>query len=154
MFCAVADAAGSVATVVVSAVGDVIDATITMVVAGVTYVWDAVIQGVGQLLDLVQTIFSSLQADFWALVGWLGWVFNWNDILLTHQAISYFLTNGIDWAKYAIGQVQGTIDQAITGVQADLQNAVAGLSRQSGSVRVHRRLDRLGPACARRPGPI
>jgi hypothetical protein len=125
VFCAVADAAGSVTAVVVNAVGDAIDATITMVVAGVTYVWDAVVQGAGHLLDLVQTIFSSLQADFWALVGWLGWVFNWNDILLTHQAISYFLTNGIAWAKYAMGQVQGTIDQAIIGIQADIKNAVA-----------------------------
>ncbi len=125
VFCAVADAASSVTDVVVKAVGDAIDATIKMVVAGVTYVWDAVVQGVGQLLDLVQTIFAWLQADFWALVGWLGWVFNWNDILLTHQAISYFLTNGVDWAKYALGQLQGTIDQAITGVQADIANAVS-----------------------------
>jgi len=125
VFSAVADTVGSIATVVVQAVGDVIDATITMVVAGVTYVWDAVVTGVGQLLDLVQTIFASLQAGFWALVGWLGWVFNWNDILLTHQAISYFLTTGIDWTKYALGEVQGKIDNAITGIQADLQNAVA-----------------------------
>ena len=125
VFCAVADAASSVTDVVVNAVGDAIDATITMVVAGVTYVWDAIVQGVGQLLDLVQTIFDNLQADFWALVGWLGWVFNWNDILLTHQAISYFLTNGIDWAKYALGQVQGSIEQAITGVQSDIASAVA-----------------------------
>jgi hypothetical protein len=124
VFSAVADTVGSVTNAVIQAVGDVIDATITMVVAGVTYVWDAIVTGVGQLLDLVQTIFARLQAGFWALVGWLGWVFNWNDILLTHQAISYFLTTGIDWAKYALGSVQGTIDKAITGIQADLQNAV------------------------------
>jgi hypothetical protein len=125
VFSAVADTVCSVTNVAVQAVGDVIDATITMVVAGVTYVWDAIVTGVGQLLDLVQTIFASLRAGFWALVGWLGWVFNWNDILLTHQAISYFLTTGIDWTKYALGSVQGTIDNAITGIQADLQNAVA-----------------------------
>jgi hypothetical protein len=130
VFAAVADAAGSVTNVVVNAVGNAIDATITMVVAGVTYVWDAVVGGVGQLLDLVQTIFASLAADFWALLGWLGWVFNWNDILLTHEAISYFLTNGIAWAKYALGQVQGTIDQAITGVQADIAAAVAAYLAQ------------------------
>ena len=125
VFSAVADTVCSATHAVIQAVGDVIDATITMVVAGVTYVWDAIVTGVGQLLDLVQTIFSGLQAGFWALVGWLGWVFNWNDILLTHQAISYFLTNGIAWVKYGLGSVQGTIDNAIAGIQADLQNAVA-----------------------------
>jgi hypothetical protein len=72
VFSAVADTVCSVTNAVIQAVGDVIGATITMVVAGVTYVWDAIVTGVGQLLDLVQTIFSSLQAGFWALVGWLG----------------------------------------------------------------------------------
>ncbi|HXP21854.1 MAG TPA: hypothetical protein VN840_19595 [Streptosporangiaceae bacterium] len=125
VFDAVEDVVGTVTSVVVSAVGDAIDATITMVVAGVQYVWDAVVEGVGQLLDLVQTIFASLNAAFWALVGWLGWVFNWNDILLTHQAISYFVTNGIDWTKYALNSVQGKLDNAIAGIQADLASAVA-----------------------------
>ncbi len=125
VFGAVADLAASVSTVVVKAVGDVIDATITMVVDGITYVWDAAVRGAGQLLDLVQTIFASLKADFWALVGWVGWVFNWNDILLTHEAISYFVTNGLDWTGYGLNAAQGLISDAIAGLQADIGDAVS-----------------------------
>lgn len=125
VFSAVADAADIVTSVVVQAAGGVIDATISMVVDGISYVWNAVVTGVGQLLDLVQTIFARLEADFWALVGWLGWVFNWNDILLTHQATSYFVTNAAAWAKYGLASVQGQIGNGIAGLQASISDAVS-----------------------------
>jgi hypothetical protein len=125
VFGAVADAVGAVTHVLVRATSNAIHATITMVVDGVTYLWKAIVSGVGQLLDLVQTIFARLAADFWTLVGWIGWVFNWNDILLTHQAIAYFAGNGAAWASYGLTSAQGQVSEAIAGLQASIGDAVS-----------------------------
>lgn len=108
---------------VITTVGNAINAAITFIVDGVTYLFETVVSFVEQAFDLVESIFAQVKVFFEKVWEWIGFLFSWNDILRTHDAISY-----------TINQLIGFIDGSITGVQAIVDNGFDNFQKQIDTV--------------------
>jgi len=69
-----------------------IQAAITLTINAVNVVFDAVIGWVRQALDLIERVFDYIGAGFEQLFGWLGYLFNWTDILAVKDGIKFLFS--------------------------------------------------------------
>ena len=109
----------SVVDCVVTTIKDKFCSAIHFVYKGVTYVLDKVIHFVEQAFDLVETIWAQVKVAFQKLFEWLGFIFDWNDILRTHEAM-----------KYTINQMMGFLGGAATGIQSFVDNGIDSFQSQ------------------------
>jgi hypothetical protein len=116
----VAQGAIQVVNTIVTAVGSDVQAVFTIVVNAVTYAFDAVIQFVEQAFDVVQAFFAQVLVVFEKAFEYLGFVFNWADILLTQQAIAYTLNQFFGFLGGAAGGIQGILDNGISNLQSQI----------------------------------
>lgn len=112
----------NVVEIVVQAVANAVTATITFIIDGVTYLWDAVLTVVQEALDLAQTIFATVKAFLEAVWQWIGFLFNWNDILRTHDAVSWSINQFIGFVTGSIGGIQTIVDNGFSSFSAQVQN--------------------------------
>jgi hypothetical protein len=117
VFDAVVDGIATVAHIVVSTVTDGIHTAIDLVINGVKYAFGATIELVSQAVDLVQEIFSTVAAGFSQLFGWLGWIFDWDDILRTHQAVTYLIDQTFDFQRSALPELKSTIGDFFSSLE-------------------------------------
>jgi hypothetical protein len=124
VFTSIANGAASVADVVISAVGDAIEASITLLIQGVEYLFEAGIEFIEQVLDLAQEIFNLLRVAFDRLKGWLGWVPNWQDILRTHRALAYLPSQLPVLVEAALTKARDSVIGVIGDWQTRLKEAL------------------------------
>ena len=106
-----------VVNTVVNTVSDGVTALFTIIVNGITYAFNATVDFVEQAFDIVQTFFAQVAVAFEQLVQYLGFLFNWNDMLLTQQAIAYTLNQFLGFLGGAAGGIQGMFDNWIEYLQ-------------------------------------
>jgi hypothetical protein len=116
----VVDGIANVVDVVVTTIGNAINAAITFVVDGVTYLFNAVVNLVEQAFDLVETLMAQVGVFFQDLFEWIGFLFNWDDILRTHKAIAYTINQFLGFTQGAVGGIQTIIDNGITAMQGQV----------------------------------
>lgn len=105
---------------VVATVADAVEAAITCVIEGVTYVYHAVVHTIETAFDLAETAFAAVKVSFDKLFGWLGFLFEWDDILRTHKAMVYTVDQFLGFLSGAAQGAQRVVDRGM----ADLQNHV------------------------------
>ena len=112
-------------------------AVLTLAVKGVQYVFEAVVSVPGRVIDLVQEFFRSAGVVFDRLFGWLGFLFDWSDILRAKNAVKHALTTALDFAGAALAcvgtTVAGQIDTFRTGVHDRITAVQALLDPSAGN---------------------
>ncbi len=125
---------------VVTTVGDGISAVITFVVRGITYIYNATISLIEQAFDLVEEVFEKIEVGFEQLFGWLGFIFNWDDILRTHEVIAYSINQVYDFQKAALQYVKSNVDNYFStfesGVTQAFQQMIQGVFGQQNMLAV------------------
>jgi hypothetical protein len=106
-------------------------ATFHFVIDGVRYVFNAVVTFVQDAFDMIEAIlaraFASIEKFFERTFEWLGFVFNWNDILRTRTALSYWVLEYLTFLEGAAGGIQAAFDKGIANVTCDVDKAFAKL---------------------------
>lgn len=128
----VVDGVVSVVDTVITAVGDAVQAAITFVMDGVTYLFETVVQFVEQAFDLVEVFFAQVKVIFEKIFEWLGFLFSWNDILRTHEALSYTVNQFLGFLPLATAGMQARFDSGIASVQAQITTIFDNLVAQVG----------------------
>jgi Flp pilus assembly pilin Flp len=126
------DGVVKVAKCVVSWVGDQLQAAWTIIVNGVTYVFDAIVETITDAFNVVSAFFAQVGAAFAKVVEWLGFLFDWGDILRTAAAIEYVLSGVIGGVLTGgLPQLQTKVDGWFSAAQSqlatllqDAQNAI------------------------------
>jgi hypothetical protein len=116
----VAEGVVDIVDTVITTVGDAIDAAITFVVDGVTYVFNTVVQFVEQAFDLVEAFFAQVKVFFEKVFEWLGFLFDWDDILRTHAVLSYTAGQFLGFLPGAAGGIQTLVDNGITTAKGEV----------------------------------
>lgn len=106
---------------VVSKVVGGIQAAFHFIVDGVTYLFETLIDTVEKAFDLAESIFAAVKVFFQELYEWLAFLFNWNDILRTHDALAHIVNTGFDFLVGATGGIQTKVDAGINTLQGQLQ---------------------------------
>jgi hypothetical protein len=113
---------GTLGTVV-----DRIEATIQTVVDDIVTVLTYVVDTVQQVFDIVQNVFEAISATFERVYRWLGTLFDWDQILNTHQAIASLLQRAIyTTLPDSLTDLQGMVDDFIDNLQAQLEGQPPG----------------------------
>ena len=104
---------------------------INVMIDGINYVVNTVIQFAEQCLDVVEMIFNAAKVKFKQLMGWLGFIFNWGDIVRTHKVIAYTMTQIIDFVPAVVGLMKekgdSYLDTAKDKIHAGFQALIAHL---------------------------
>jgi hypothetical protein len=105
-----------------------VEATITFVFDGITYHYYATVGLVEQVFDLIEVYFAYLAVTFEELFEWLGQLFSWNDIVRTHEALVYTITQFLGFVSGSAAQFQTLVDSNFAnfqgGVSAAFQQAI------------------------------
>jgi hypothetical protein len=96
-----------VVEIVVSKVAEGIKAVITIG----EQIWSGIIHAVEQAYDVVRFVFQAIGAALEKVWQFVGFVFNWTDILLVRDGFRAALEEGLD----ALANVAGQIDRAVSG---------------------------------------
>lgn len=118
---------------------DGVRATFRFVIDGVNYVFNAVVSFVQEAFDMIEAIlaraFASIVNFFERAFEWLGFLFNWGDILRTRDALSYTIKQGLEFVPLAIKDIQklvnsgfGKLDGAVKQAFSELKSQVANSS--------------------------
>ncbi len=106
----------------VTTVDNAIDAAVQFVVDGVTYLFEAAIDAVEQLFDVAEAVFAQVKVFFQTLYEWLGFIFNWADIVRTAKAMNYTVNQFLGFFQGAVGGMQAFFDQGMGELQATLNS--------------------------------
>jgi hypothetical protein len=93
-----------------------VEAAIRFTIGAVHYVWNGLIHVVEQLLDITEAAFEKAAVKLEAIIGWIGWVFDWGDILRVHEVLVYL-------AEYTTK----TVAAELRGVKATVDNGIEAL---------------------------
>jgi hypothetical protein len=92
--------------------------TIKMVIDDVKYVFDAVIDSAQRAINLAEMVFDRVSVEFRDLVGWLGYIFNWNDIRLAHKAVAHGIRVSFDLLEEGIKTLKTEVDSGIENLES------------------------------------
>ncbi|MFZ1007963.1 MAG: hypothetical protein WAN65_14075 [Candidatus Sulfotelmatobacter sp.] len=99
-----------VATVVTWAVSGA-KVTLRVVIQGVQYFYDTILNLIEEALDLAEQILSTVQILFAQLFEWLGYIFNWQNILRTQEAMVHAVNEVLQFFQDAAGTIKTNIDK-------------------------------------------
>jgi len=100
-----------------------------MVVTIAGEVYDAIIDSLPSVAGALQFIFNKLEVVWDDLVSWLGFLFEWDDILRTHKVMKNVIRL---YAQQAVDQIS-TLETKVESAFSQLQNAVNGWANLSSS---------------------
>lgn len=98
---AFADGIATAVTYTVEKLGNTIMATVKFVIEGVRYAFEQAMTRIEQIFDIVMVVFDAIGATFDALVKWLGFLFDWPDILRTKDALAHMVRQTLPVFKMA-----------------------------------------------------
>ncbi len=113
---------------------DGVNAAFDFVIDNVKYVFNAVVQFVQDSFDLIEsilaTVYKSVEKFFEKTFEWLGFLFNWGDILRTRDALSYTITQGLKFVPLAILDIKQLTDSGFGKINEAVRDAFNGLKSQ------------------------
>ncbi len=131
----VVDGAIHVLNTVVTTVVDGVKAAISCVIDGVTYLYEVVVDTIETAFDVVATFLAQVGVFFDKVFAWLGFLFDWPDMLRTHEALAYTLNEFLVFLQGAAAGTQKIIDDGIATLKAQIttvfDQAVAQIAGQS-----------------------
>ncbi|KAI1169326.1 hypothetical protein F5B18DRAFT_18700 [Nemania serpens] len=113
-------------------------------------VYRAVIDTAHAVWEAVLYVFEHIKIAFEDLVAWLGFIFNWGDILRTHRVIKHELQSRARACVDSIDTVQDAIETVLIDLE-DQINSWAGVTDQGETMGVHQQKattesEKTGPA--------
>lgn len=96
-------------------------------------VYDAVLDCLAAVGHAVKFLFDKLEVAFDDVVKWLGFVFNWSDILRTHQVMKNLFTQYAANVVSGIGDLASTVQAVLTDFEAHIDDW-AGLPDPGSSI--------------------
>lgn len=90
--------------------------------AGKTYTW--VVKGLTQIGKFVSWIFNKVLALSEELVQWLGFLFEWDDILETQKTIIRFTNEAITCAEDYLDTAKAEVDQFFGDLKQKVQDSL------------------------------
>ncbi len=117
---------------VVTEVGNAVEATFTILYEGFQYLYTATVDFVEQAFDILEATFAEVEAAFEDLFAWLGFVFDWADILRTQQALVYTINQYMGFLSGSASGVQALFDQGIDNFQQTVASSFAWAIQQIG----------------------
>ena len=121
VFNAIKDRFAKVVKFVVSKVTNGVKLSMHLIIDNVEYAWNSLLEYgatfVQKAFDLVQEVFDKVKVSFDHLFGWLAFIFNWDDILLTQQVLSYTLDQMFELVEQSIDDFKHMVDTKLTGAE-------------------------------------
>ena len=118
---------------VVKVTAEGIQVSIDALINGAAYVWQGLVSLVEQAFDIVEGLFETIGVGFQTLFQWLGFIFDWQHILLSQSAIEYMIGQGIDMLSGMVGWLQGQVDSQIATWESDIENWAASFGPPNSS---------------------
>lgn len=116
---------------------DGVTAAFTFVVGKVTYFFKAVVQYVQDAFDLIESVlaaaYETVANFFERTFEWLGTLFDWKDILRTHDALSYTFKQVLDFIPLAVDDVRKKTDRGLVDFQKDIDDVFRMLKGEAGN---------------------
>lgn len=133
VFNAIKDGVAKVAKFVVTTITNGVKFSLHIVIDNVKYAWDTVVDYglsfVQKAFDLVQEVFDKVKVSFDRLFGWLGYIFNWDDILRTRQVIHYTVEEMFKLIEQSIDHFKTLVDNNVadfeTWISQNFSSAIA-----------------------------
>lgn len=101
---------------------DGLNVTLHLIIDGVSHVFYAVLGFIEQVFDIVEEAFRKLEIAFEELFRWLGYIFAWDDILRSQEAIEHLWQQMLDLLKTSIKKIESIAEPGgmIDGFKHDL----------------------------------
>jgi hypothetical protein len=113
---------------------DGVTAAFEFFISGVKYVFNAVVNLVQDSFDMIESIlaavYDSVDKFFEKTFEWIGFLFNWGDILRTRDALAYAITQGLDFIPLLIDEIKHGVDGWLTNLNAPVAKAFSDLKSQ------------------------
>ena len=111
-----------------------VTAAFEFVMKGVSYVFNAVVNFVQDSFDMIEsilaTVYESVAKFFEKTFEWIGFLFDWKDILRTREALAYTLTQVLDFVPLIIDDVKLMVDNGFGKLNAAVNQAFTQLKGQ------------------------
>jgi hypothetical protein len=118
---------------IVTPVGNLVMAGVRLFIESVEYFFEQVIRVVEDAFDIVESVLAKVKVFFERTFEWIGFLFDWTDIVLTHEALSYTIDQTLGFLEGAVSGMQTLVDNGITNVQARLaslfQDAIRNIAQ-------------------------
>ncbi|KAF9061100.1 hypothetical protein BDP27DRAFT_1489961 [Rhodocollybia butyracea] len=85
-------------------------------------VYDAILDSLPAVAGAFQFVFNKLQVVWEDLVAWLGFIFEWDDIVRTHKVMKNIFRL---YAQHAVSQIS-TLESQVQSAFSQMQNTVSG----------------------------
>ena len=93
-----------------------------LTIKGFNYVFHAVIDAVEKAFDLAEEVFKAIGAGFDEVYRWLGFIFNWADIIRTKEVIKYSVDQMGLFAPIVVSALQSQLGSYISSAKAQVHN--------------------------------
>jgi hypothetical protein len=98
-----------------------------------TTIYKVVVDCVSAVVRAVQFVFHKIEVFFEDLIKWLGFIFEWQDILRTHKVAKRILLLYAQYALNRVGKLETDVVGVCTGLEAEI-NSWAGITGTSETV--------------------
>ena len=102
---------------------EAVDTVITLMIDGVEYLASYTVEFFQQAFDIVQGLWEKLKVSFKDLFSWLAFLFPWDDIQRTAQAMRHVINTGLDFSAIAVRSLKGPIKEGFNGIEAVIKKA-------------------------------
>ena len=75
-------------------------------------------------------VFAKLKVAFQKLIDFLGFLFNWDDILDTKDSLSAFMIAGLDWCSGKIDETIPKIDKYFGDIKNKIDNTTSSVGTE------------------------
>lgn len=122
----------SAVTLVVDKLGDSIKVLVKCVVEGVERAWHGVMNWMEQVFDVIGNVFKTIGVALEKAWRWLGFMFAWDDILVTSEAISYQFEQGLEAANTLLLKMSEPFQKKAKELKKDIQDGFGSLIAKFG----------------------
>lgn len=100
-----------------------VESGIHVVISFGKYVWDGIISFVEQAFDLIEGIFEQIKVSFERLFEWLGFLFDWQDIIRTKEVVKHIVNQGFDVMRASLQFVKVESDSYFNTLKAQITDS-------------------------------
>jgi hypothetical protein len=97
---------------------------ITIVINGVEYLFEKTLDFVEQCFDLAEGFFSRVKVEFEKLFEWLGFIFDREDILRTHDAATHSIYETLDFIPDCLDRINELAQDGIAEIKSHLDQDI------------------------------